>query len=45
MNEVADERLMTIADLSMMRGVPIDTLYGCPPQCIFAGFNSHRTTS
>ena len=28
MNEVADERLMTIADLSMMLGVPIDTLYG-----------------
>ncbi len=28
MNEVADERLMTIADLSEMLGVPIDTLYG-----------------
>ena len=28
MNDVADERLMTIADLSMMLGVPIDTLYG-----------------
>jgi excisionase family DNA binding protein len=28
MNEVADERLMTIADLSMMLGLPIDTLYG-----------------
>jgi excisionase family DNA binding protein len=28
MNEVADERLMTIADLSAMLGVPIDTLYG-----------------
>ena len=28
MNEVADDRLMTIADLSMMLGVPIDTLYG-----------------
>ena len=28
MNEVADERLMTIADLSMMLGVPIDTLDG-----------------
>jgi hypothetical protein len=25
MNEVADERLMTIAELSMMLGVPIDT--------------------
>ena len=28
MNEVVDERLMTIADLSTMLGVPIDTLYG-----------------
>ena len=28
MNELADERLMTIADLSMMLGVPIDTLDG-----------------
>jgi excisionase family DNA binding protein len=28
MNELADERLMTIADLSMMLGVPIDTLNG-----------------
>jgi hypothetical protein len=28
MNEVAYERLMTIADLSAMLGVPIDTLYG-----------------
>jgi excisionase family DNA binding protein len=28
MNEAANERLMTIADLSMMLGVPIDTLYG-----------------
>jgi excisionase family DNA binding protein len=28
MNEVVDERLMTIAELSMMLGVPIDTLYG-----------------
>jgi excisionase family DNA binding protein len=27
MNEVADERLMTIADLSMMLGVPIYTFY------------------
>jgi excisionase family DNA binding protein len=29
MNEVGDERLMTIADLSTMLGVPLDTLYGC----------------
>ena len=28
MNEVVDERLMTIAELSTMLGVPIDTLYG-----------------
>jgi excisionase family DNA binding protein len=28
MNEVVNERLMTIADLSAMLGVPIDTLYG-----------------
>ena len=28
MNEVVDERLMTIAKLSTMLGVPIDTLYG-----------------
>jgi excisionase family DNA binding protein len=28
MNEVVDERLMTIADLSKMLGVPIVTLYG-----------------
>ena len=28
MNEVVDERLMTIADLSTMLGGPIDTLYG-----------------
>jgi hypothetical protein len=27
MNEVVDERLMTIADLSTMLGVPIETLY------------------
>jgi excisionase family DNA binding protein len=27
MNEVADERLMTIADLSIMLGVPIDIFY------------------
>jgi len=26
MNEVVDERLMTIADLSTMLGAPIDTL-------------------
>jgi excisionase family DNA binding protein len=28
MNQIADERLMTIADLSTMLGVPVDTLYG-----------------
>jgi hypothetical protein len=28
MNEVVDERLMTIADLSTMLGVLVDTLYG-----------------
>jgi excisionase family DNA binding protein len=28
MSDVANERLMTIADLSMMLCVPIDTLYG-----------------
>src|SRR5688572_5394772 len=28
MNQIADERLMTIAELSTMLGVPIDTLYG-----------------
>ena len=28
MYEVADERLMTIADVSMMLGAPIDTLNG-----------------
>jgi excisionase family DNA binding protein len=28
MNEVLDERLMTIAELSTMLGVPIETLYG-----------------
>jgi excisionase family DNA binding protein len=28
MNQVAEERLMTIADLSTMLGVPVDTLYG-----------------
>jgi hypothetical protein len=28
MNEVVDERLMTIADLLTMLGVPVDTLYG-----------------
>jgi excisionase family DNA binding protein len=28
MNQIADERLMTIADLSAMLGVPVDTLYG-----------------
>jgi excisionase family DNA binding protein len=28
MNEVVNERLMTIAELSTMLGVPIDTLYG-----------------
>jgi excisionase family DNA binding protein len=28
MNQIAEERLMTIADLSTMLGVPVDTLYG-----------------
>jgi excisionase family DNA binding protein len=28
MNEVVDERLMTIAELFTMLGVPVDTLYG-----------------
>jgi hypothetical protein len=28
MNLSAEERLMTIADLSTMLGVPVDTLYG-----------------
>jgi excisionase family DNA binding protein len=28
MSEVVDERLMTIADLATMLGVPVDTLYG-----------------
>jgi DNA-binding transcriptional regulator YiaG len=28
MSQTADERLMTIADLSTMLGVPVDTLYG-----------------
>ena len=28
MNQIADERLMTITDLSTMLGVPVDTLYG-----------------
>jgi excisionase family DNA binding protein len=28
MNQIADERLMTIVDLSTMLGVPVDTLYG-----------------
>jgi excisionase family DNA binding protein len=28
MNELVDERLMTIAELSAMLGVPIGTLYG-----------------
>jgi hypothetical protein len=31
MNEVVDERLMTIADLWTMLRVPIDTLYGWRP--------------
>ena len=28
MSQTSDERLMTIADLSTMLGVPVDTLYG-----------------
>jgi predicted DNA-binding transcriptional regulator AlpA len=28
MNPIADERLMTITDLSTMLRVPVDTLYG-----------------
>jgi excisionase family DNA binding protein len=28
MSQTAEERLMTIADLSTMLGVPVDTLYG-----------------
>ena len=28
MNQTVEERLMTIADLSAMLGIPIDTLYG-----------------
>jgi excisionase family DNA binding protein len=28
MDQIADERLMTITDLSTMLGVPVDTLYG-----------------
>jgi excisionase family DNA binding protein len=28
MNQTAEERLMTIADLSAMLGIPIATLYG-----------------
>jgi hypothetical protein len=28
MNQIAGERLMTIADLSALLGVPVDTLYG-----------------
>jgi excisionase family DNA binding protein len=28
MSQIAEERLMTIADLSTMLGVPVDTLYG-----------------
>jgi excisionase family DNA binding protein len=27
-NQIADERLMTITDLSTILGVPVDTLYG-----------------
>jgi excisionase family DNA binding protein len=28
MNQIAEEPLMTIADLSVMLGAPVDTLYG-----------------
>jgi excisionase family DNA binding protein len=28
MNQIAEGRLMTIAELSAMLGVPVDTLYG-----------------
>jgi excisionase family DNA binding protein len=28
MSQTPEERLMTIADLGAMRGVPVDTLYG-----------------
>jgi excisionase family DNA binding protein len=32
MNQVSEERPMTIADLSTMLGVPVDTLYGWRPR-------------